>query len=64
MHVLSIALSKGRIMKETLELFNKAQLNFDKVNEDSRKLFFDFEECGMRLILAKPSDVLLMWSMV
>lgn len=57
MEPLTIALSKGRILKETLELFKKIDWNFDKINEDSRKLFFDYDEYKVKLILAKPSDV-------
>ncbi len=57
MELLKIALSKGRILSETIELFKKIQMDFSQVNEDSRKLFFDFEEYGTRVILAKPSDV-------
>ncbi|WP_213975269.1 ATP phosphoribosyltransferase [Tepidanaerobacter acetatoxydans] len=57
MDLLKIALSKGRILLETLELFKKIQMDFEGVSEDSRKLFFDFEEYGVRMILAKPSDV-------
>lgn len=57
MELLKIALSKGRILAETLKLFHKIQMDFSGVNEDSRKLFFDFEKYGTRVILAKPSDV-------
>ncbi|HHY42899.1 MAG TPA: ATP phosphoribosyltransferase [Thermoanaerobacterales bacterium] len=57
MELLKIALSKGRILSETLSLFNKIQMDFSEVYEDSRKLFFDFKEHGTRVILAKPSDV-------
>lgn len=57
MELLKIALSKGRILSETLKLFHKIQMDFSEVNEDSRKLFFDFEKYGTRVILAKPSDV-------
>ena len=57
MDLLKIALSKGRILTETLQLFEKIQIDFKGVNEDSRKLFYDFEEYGTRMILAKPSDV-------
>ena len=60
MDLLKIALSKGRILTETLQLFEKIQMDFKGVNEDSRKLFYDFEEYGTRMILAKLSDVLLM----
>ncbi|HHW04094.1 MAG TPA: ATP phosphoribosyltransferase [Thermoanaerobacterales bacterium] len=57
MEFLTVALSKGRILGETIELFKRIKLNFDNVSEDSRKLVFEFKEYGMRLILSKPSDV-------
>lgn len=57
MEPLTIALSKGRILTETLELFKKIQWNFDEINEDSRKLFFVYDQYKIKLILAKPSDV-------
>ncbi len=57
MELLKIALSKGRIMGETLELFQKIKMDLNEVSESSRRLFFDFEDYGLRIILAKPSDV-------
>ncbi|HHY04647.1 MAG TPA: ATP phosphoribosyltransferase [Thermoanaerobacterales bacterium] len=57
MGLLSIALSKGRILKDTLEIFNRLNMDFSDIDKDSRKLFFDYEDYGMRLILSKPSDV-------
>lgn len=57
MDFLTIALSKGRILGETLELFKKIDMNFKGVGEDSRKLVFEFEEYGIKLILSKPFDV-------
>jgi len=54
---MKIAISKGRMLSETLNLFNKIQMDFSEVTEDSRKLFFNFEKYGTRIILAKPSDV-------
>jgi len=57
LELLRIALSKGRILSDTLELFKKIQMDFCEVREDSRKLYFDFEEFSTRIILAKPSDV-------
>lgn len=57
MEFLTIALSKGRILGETMELFDKIKMNFDDVSEGSRKLVFEFKDQCMRLILSKPSDV-------
>lgn len=57
MELLTLALSKGRILGETMELFNRIKMNFENVSENSRRLVFEFKEYGMRLILAKPLDV-------
>ncbi|MCR4432030.1 MAG: ATP phosphoribosyltransferase [Tepidanaerobacteraceae bacterium] len=57
MEFLTIALSKGRILGETMELFKKIEMHLDNVSEESRKLIFEFEDYGMRLILSKPLDV-------
>ncbi|MDN5311798.1 ATP phosphoribosyltransferase [Biomaibacter acetigenes] len=57
MEFLTIALSKGRILGETMELFNRIKMHFDNVSEDSRKLVFEFKDYDMRLILSKPTDV-------
>lgn len=57
MEYLTIALSKGRIIKDTIKLFEKVGFDISVVNEDSRKLVFNLDEYGMRLILSKPSDV-------
>jgi ATP phosphoribosyltransferase len=53
---MTIALSKGRIMDLTLDLFREAGIPMP-VDVDSRKLIVE-SECGtIRYMIAKPSDV-------
>lgn len=53
---ITIALSKGRIMDLTLQLFEEAGIP-TPVDGDSRKLVIE-SDCGtMRFMIAKPSDV-------
>lgn len=56
-HLLSIALPKGRILKEALHLFRLGGFAVPEDAEDSRRLIVDLPEAGLRLILAKPVDV-------
>jgi len=48
---------EGRILKDTLELFRKINLEFDVCKNNSRKLYFELKEKGIKLILSKPWDV-------
>lgn len=54
---LVIAMPKGRIMEEALEIWMKAGLPLPNDLEDSRKLILSIEEYNMEWILAKPMDV-------
>lgn len=55
--LLSIAMPKGRILKEALHLFRQGGYELPLDAEDSRRLVVDLPEAGLRLILAKPVDV-------
>lgn len=54
---LTIALSKGTLLKPTLELFQKSGMPVEGVEEDSRAMVFSFEEEKMRYIMCRPTDV-------
>lgn len=54
---LTIALSKGRIMRDTLRLFADAGIPIPEGLEDSRKLILESADGLYRYILAKPVDV-------
>ena len=57
MNYLTVALSKGRLARETLKLFAKSGLVHEEIIEDSRKLIFVDEEKKMKYFLAKSTDV-------
>lgn len=54
---LTIALPKGRIMEEALEMLRVSGFDLPQSDEMSRKLIIEDEASGMNFILAKPSDV-------
>ncbi|WP_027409915.1 ATP phosphoribosyltransferase [Anoxybacteroides tepidamans] len=55
--MLTIAMPKGRIFEEALELMRKAGYALPPEFAESRKLMIDVPEERMRFILAKPMDV-------
>jgi ATP phosphoribosyltransferase len=56
-NILTIAMPKGRIFEEAVELLRKANYQLPPEFDDSRKLIIDVEEEALRFILAKPMDV-------
>lgn len=54
---LTIAMPKGRIFEEALDLLRKAGYRLPPEFEESRKLIIEVPEENMRFILAKPMDV-------
>ena len=55
---LTFALGKGRIAKQTLELFGKIGITCEEMNDKgTRKLIFTNEELKLRFFLAKGPDV-------
>jgi len=54
---LTIAMPKGRIFTEGVELLRNAGFDLPPEFDDSRKLIIDVEEENFRFILAKPMDV-------
>ena len=58
MRYLTFALGKGRLAKQTLELFEKIGITCEETKDkDSRKLIFTNEELKLRFFLAKGPDV-------
>jgi ATP phosphoribosyltransferase len=57
MGMISIALSKGRILEETLPLLARAGLRPKEDPERSRKLIIPTERRGVRLVMVRASDV-------
>jgi ATP phosphoribosyltransferase len=55
--ILTIAMPKGRIFDEAVDLLREAGFKLPPEFEDSRKLIIDVEDEQFRFILAKPMDV-------
>lgn len=55
--MITIAMSRGRLLIEAVELFAKAGINIQAVNKDSRKLIFDFNDLGLKILITRPTDV-------
>ncbi len=58
MRYLTVALAKGRLAHQAMEMFQAAGIGCDEMkNKDSRKLIFENPDLGVRFFLAKASDV-------
>jgi ATP phosphoribosyltransferase len=54
---LTIALSKGRILKQTLPLLEKIGITIAKDELESRKLILDTNQDNIKVIIIRPTDV-------
>lgn len=57
MQYLTIALSKGRLAEQALDLIEAAGTDCRVAREQSRRLILEDEQTGLRFIMAKPADV-------
>jgi ATP phosphoribosyltransferase len=55
--MITLALSKGRILDDTLPLLAAAGISVDAADLDSRKLILPTGDAGLRLIIVRASDV-------
>ena len=55
--ILNVALPKGRLGEKVYDMFERAGFECPSIKENSRKLIFENEECGVRYFWVKPSDV-------
>lgn len=55
--MITIATPRGRLLRETVELFKRASIDITEIVGDSRKLIFEFKEAGIRLLIVRPTDV-------
>lgn len=55
--MITIAISRGRLLSEAVELFKIAGINIEDVEKDTRRLIFDFEQYGMKILIIRPTDV-------
>ncbi|MFZ1748121.1 MAG: ATP phosphoribosyltransferase [Nitrospirales bacterium] len=54
---ITIALSKGKLLDPTLELFRQAGYTGYHVRANDRRLILEFPEHGHRVLIVRPSDV-------
>ena len=58
MRYITVALAKGRLAEEAVEMFEKIGISCEEMKDKtSRKLIFSNEELGIRFFLSKTSDV-------
>ncbi len=55
--ILTIALPKGRILKEAAELFRAAGVDFSQIFQDKRKLISETMAEGLRFMIVRSQDV-------
>lgn len=55
--MLTIALSKGKLLEPTLELFTRVGYADDGLSADGRRLVFHCEKTDTTLLIVRPSDV-------
>ncbi len=52
---LTVAMAKGRLAQQTIQLLGRASFDMSELSEESRKLVIENDE--MRILLVKPADV-------
>lgn len=57
MEPITIAMPKGRIFGDALDLLKKAHITVPDLSDSGRKLIFETDDQSLRFILAKPTDV-------
>ncbi len=56
-NLLTIALPKGKLLEDSVSLLVRAGINCGEIDEDSRKLVFEFPEEEVRCIICRPTDI-------
>ncbi|WP_434509998.1 ATP phosphoribosyltransferase [Desulfitobacterium sp. AusDCA] len=54
---LTIALPKGKLLTDSLEVLIKAGIECGEVSEESRKLLFPLEDAEAQIIICRPTDI-------
>ena len=55
--MLRIALPKGRLLDNTMSLFEKLNMDLSLIKREKRKLKFAFPQYGLEVMIVKPMDV-------
>jgi len=55
--VITVAISRGRLLKESFVLLKKGGFSVGTILDDSRKLIFEYPEDGIKALIVRPTDV-------
>jgi len=55
--VITVAISRGRILKEASVLLKKAGFSIGRMSNGSRKLVFEYPKDGIKILIIRPTDV-------
>ncbi len=55
--MITLAIARGRLLKEAAGVLSKTGLPVGEIYKDSRKLIFEFREIGLKILIVRPSDV-------
>jgi len=55
--VITVAISRGRLLNEASRLLKKAGFSVGEILNDSRKLIFEYPEDGIKALIIRPTDV-------
>ena len=55
--MITLAIARGRLLKEAAGVLRKTGLTVGEIYKDSRKLIFEFPKFGLKILIVRPSDV-------
>ncbi len=55
--MITVAISRGRLLREASVLLKKAGFSVGEILDDSRKLIFEYPEDGIKALIVRPTDV-------
>lgn len=55
--MITLAIARGRLLKEAVRVLTKAGLPVGEIYDDSRRLIYEYPEIGLKILIVRPSDV-------
>ena len=55
--MITLAISRGRILKEAAVLLKKAGFSVGGISNGSRRLIFEYPKDGIKILIIRPTDV-------
>lgn len=55
--MITLAIARGRLLKEAVEILTKAGLPVGEIYDDSRRLIYEYPEIGLKILIVRPYDV-------